>query len=353
MITDISIENFKALKELNLNGLNRISLVSGRNNVGKSTLLEALFLYMDHLAVDSFGKLSMFRGTIAMGANGLWNPLFYQMNTQNPIIISVKDDGEFGKLKYERDDSYLPNNISGISESSIAHFRAENNASYSLGFTYIKGNYNEKGHFSLNNSNGVLREVTTSLPGNEAVRMKQTQFMGTRRNAGFDYLVNQLGSMELQGEKKLLINALKEMDPSIEDVLTLSVQGLTQIYIRTDGRLVPLYYAGDGIYELVGICLAIEEQKNGLVLIDELETGLHYSMYEQLWKTIDYISERFNCQVIATTHSYELISAVTGGLSSLQDFSYYRIGKEDNISVAHRYDYDMLDSALKSDMEVR
>lgn len=105
--------------------------------------------------------------------------------------------------------------------------------------------------------------------------------------------------------------------------------------------------------KLLQVCIAAMELKDGLLLIDEIETGLHYSMYGKLWAILDKISTASNCQIIATTHSYEMISAVQGNVINGNDFAYYRIGHEKQGHIAYRYDLDMLGSALESDMEVR
>ena len=86
MIQRIEIENYKAYKKLNMDDLRRITLISGKNNIGKSTLLEAVFLHIDHNAADSFIKVNGFRGVNATGALSVWNPLFYQMDTTKTIF---------------------------------------------------------------------------------------------------------------------------------------------------------------------------------------------------------------------------------------------------------------------------
>ncbi len=50
MITALHAENFKSLQDLHLDELRRINLVSGSSGVGKSSLLEALFLYKEHVS---------------------------------------------------------------------------------------------------------------------------------------------------------------------------------------------------------------------------------------------------------------------------------------------------------------
>ena len=350
MINDVSIENFKTLKSIELTNLKRITLVSGRNNIGKSTFLEAIFLYMDHSAGESFGKLNGLRGGYNNSAESLWGSLFYQMETNNAIQISIKDDENYGQLKYCRDNNYLPSTINGLSEEVLAHFRMNTKEAYSLFYSYKENGYCEEGHFSFD-GNSILRDMKTSLPGNELKPMKPTIYKASYRD--YLYLVNELGNIELAGEKDILIKALKEMEPSIDDILTISVKGIVQLYIKTNGKLMPIQYAGDGIIKVLGICLSIMSRKNGIVLIDELENGLHYSMYGKLWRMLDHISKSSNCQVIATTHSYELISSVRNSIKNMNDFCYYRIGKSKEETVSFRYDYSMLDAALESEMEVR
>lgn len=76
-------------------------------------------------------------------------------------------------------------------------------------------------------------------------------------------------------------------------------------------------------------------------------------MYEKLWTVIDRISREVNCQVIATTQSYELIAASKSCFENKDDFVFYRLGKiNDNVS-SFRFDHEMLHSALESEMEVR
>ena len=92
MIRNISIENFRGFESIDISDMNRITLISGRNNVGKSSILEALFLVMDHSSSDSFAKIGGFRGSITGGAASLWNPLFYQLDTEREIRLCIKDD---------------------------------------------------------------------------------------------------------------------------------------------------------------------------------------------------------------------------------------------------------------------
>ena len=96
------------------------------------------------------------------------------------------------------------------------------------------------------------------------------------------------------------------------------------------------------------------DARDGILLVDEIDTGFHYSMYKDLWKIVSDVSRDYNCQVIATTHSYEsIIGAIEGLEDSPEEFSFYRLGFDKDGLKAFRSNYDLLKSALRSNMEVR
>ena len=234
----------------------------------------------------------------------------------------------------------------------LAAFRLVTKNTYSLLYLYDEENYHEEGHFFLNGTN-ALREIKSSLPGNELKILPVTRWLNTTVTRLSDAVLNDIGNLELKGKKAEVVTILQELDPAIEDIMTLSIQGVPQLYLKTAGKHIPIQYAGDGVMKLLQVCIAAMELKDGLLLIDEIETGLHYSMYGKLWAILDKISAVSNCQIIATTHSYELISAVRGNILNESDFSYYRIGHGRKGHTAYRYDLNMLDSALEAEMEVR
>ena len=352
MIKQMTIENFRGFESVSISDMSRITLVSGRNNVGKSSLLEALFLMMDHTSSDSFAKISGFRGSTLGGVTSLWEPLFYQLDTDREIRICVEDDEKSSCLLYRKDKDYLPYIVNGVPEDVLAVFRQVANSYYSLFFSYDSGAYHDEGHFLLNGVT-ALREIKTNLSGNEIRILPKTRWLNSTVTRLSDNVLNDIGNLELKGRKEDVIAILRELDQDIEDIMTLSIQGVTQLYLKVAGKPIPIQYTGDGVLKLLQTCIAAMEMQGGLLLVDEIETGFHYSMYGKLWSILDKISAVSKCQVIATTHSYEMISAVQGNISHKEDFSYFRIGHNKQGHAAYRYDLNMLESALGAEMEVR
>ena len=108
---------------------------------------------------------------------------------------------------------------------------------------------------------------------------------------------------------------------------------------------------------LSSIALAIGSTRNGVVLVDEIENGLHHSVMKKVWGGIAQFAREFNVQVFATTHSWECIRSAHEAFSEdeLYDFRLHRLERiKDTDDVrAVTYDQETLDIALKKELEVR
>ena len=357
MLSNLKIENFRGIQELSIKDMRRLVLLSGNNNVGKSSVLEAVFFMMDHLSTESFNHMNGFRG-LNVPTNGvsLWEPLFYQMNPNNVIKIQATRDEDVLTLSYTKDDSYIPALNGGIPKNVAGSFQSSAKRNYTLRFDFrVEGSidYSEVGHYTTSES-GMLREVADDNGEKQFMQLTYTSFVNNSFVRTDRALLDRMGKAEINGEKEKLIGFLQRIDPSISDIVTLSINGIPQLYINTNKKLLPVQFSGDGINKLLYIVLSIMDAKNGILLVDEIDTGFHYSMYKDLWKMVSDVSHDYNCQVIATTHSYEnIIGAVEGVKDYPEDFSYYRLGYDKDGLKSFRSSYDLLKSALRSDMEVR
>ncbi|MBE6029406.1 MAG: DUF2813 domain-containing protein [Clostridiales bacterium] len=357
MLSNLTIENFRGIQKLNIEDMRRLVLLSGKNNVGKSSVLEAVFFMMDHLSPDSFNRMNVFRG-LNTPTNGvsLWEPLFFQMDPDNTIKIQATRGEDTLKLIYSKDDSYIPAQNGGLPQDAVGSFQSSAKRDYTLRFDFqMKGSvdYSELGHFTTSN-NGMLREIYDETGNKQLMSLTYTSFVNNNFVRTDRAILDRMGKAEIKGEKRKLIEFLNYIDPSISDIVTLSVNGIPQLYINTNNKLLPVQFSGDGINKMLYIVLSIMDAKDGIVLIDEIDTGFHHSMYKVLWEIVADVSRDYNCQVIATTHSYEnIIGAIEGVSSCPEDFSFYRLGYDKEGLKSFRSSYDLLKSAIRSDLEVR
>ena len=357
MIESIQFQNFRGFSKLRMDDVKQITLISGMNNVGKSSILDGLFLFLDHVAPESFAKLNSFRGFPPVSEpKYLWEPVFHNLNTDEPVQIELKMDGSPANLCYSRDESYIVPEDAGIPRNVLNQFISSTQTSYSLKFQYSFGDYKEIGHF-VANSSGLLRNIDTTLEGNRILSMPFTQFINSIIVHNGGDLTTWIGDVELNGRKDELIEILRLIEPSISDITTIMTStGGAQIYVKSNGSLLPIKLAGDGLNNFLFIVLSIMAHPNSLILIDEIETGIHYSAYEDLWKTISTTAKKYNCQIIATTHSYECIVGAIDGIEKsdlTNSFCYFRIDRENKNSMAYRYSDELLRTAVDTNLEVR
>jgi AAA15 family ATPase/GTPase len=120
-------------------------------------------------------------------------------------------------------------------------------------------------------------------------------------------------------------------------------------------RLLPLQMMGDGLGRLLTLLLSIISSEDGFVMVDEIESGLHFSVMAKVWSAIAQIAREKNVQVFATTHSWECLKAAHESFSQsgIYDFRLHRLDRVDDLVTSTTYDKDMIETALSSGMELR
>ena len=359
MINSITFENFRGLKRLELPELSQITLLTGRNNAGKSSILEGVFLFMGHTDGDSFRKICVFRGLpTSLQPSILWNPAFYGLNTDNSIHFTVKLDGESSDLRYERDDNYIPASIDTRNQITFNQFTASTRSTYTMKFHYEQGKYTEDGSISMNDK-GILTTVNTNQHNNNVHFLPVARYIGDALRDDVSItssIIEWIGDLEMKGEKHRIVDVLKIIEPDLSDLLVISNHGQIQLFVKILDQPMPIKLAGDGLYRLLYILLAILEKPNSILLIDEVGTGFHYSMLETLWKIVATAAKESGCQVIATTHSYECIQSAISGITDAgmdDKFCMYRVERKEGINRAFRYDGELTRFAVATNMEVR
>lgn len=358
MIQSVTFQNFRGFKHLELPDLAPITLLSGKNNAGKSTVLEGLFLFGGHGDPKCFEKISSFRSLpLIPDFDILWKPLFHQLNVDDPIRISVQLEHNV-ELTYYREDSYSPQlqDFKGMAPDVLNRFISSAQSGYTLGFQFAqKGtSYTETGHF-VAAPDGFAVNMSTSLPNNQRMLLPLMQMINSTITA-FYSPVELFGKLELNGRKRNVLNILRKMDPSLSDITAISANGQSQLYGNMGGKLLPMRLAGDGMNRLLIIMLSIMENPNSIILIDEIENGFHYSMFPVIWEAIAHTAQESNSQVIATTHSYECVAGAVEGMEKADmkdDFCFFRLAQEKNGRHAYRFSSDVIRTALDAEMEVR
>jgi AAA15 family ATPase/GTPase len=109
VIKNIRIQNFRYFEELKISGFDKINLISGKNNIGKTALLEALFLNSKPRPDTIFllrqirRESSKFRQSLP---ENTWNYFFFEENKNNPIEIeAILENDSSKKIEVFVDES--------------------------------------------------------------------------------------------------------------------------------------------------------------------------------------------------------------------------------------------------------
>jgi len=198
-------------------------------------------------------------------------------------------------------------------------------------------------------------EVVVDLdsPTNYKEDMKGV-FVNSRTVSFGGDIATRFNNIQIKKQVKGIIEVLRHIEPNLKS-LTLSKDGVVYCDIGLD-QLLPINVMGDGMFRLFSIIVTIFDTQNGIVLIDEIENGFHYSSQEILWNSILKAANEFNVQIIASTHSMECVRAfvsISARSFRKDNIRLFRIEKvKDDINVIS-YDNKVLTSALESDWEVR
>jgi predicted ATPase len=318
MLPSIEVVGFRTFDNLKISGFGRINLIVGRNNVGKSSLLDGIQLFAaGHAAPNKIRSLLRRRDEYA-----------YQT-------------GDDAQLNFQRLFHASRAQPSGR-RFSISNAEGEHRLDVALELTR-----------RIDGPDGSPARIVVKSDGSEAELDDDTQdalvvdFDGTRRIHTVERLrrVSRFApepetrgphlapcqyvpargmpptempllydQVVLRAGEDDLIAALQIIEPTIERMSLIKAPGSlsTRIpLVRRTGKQEPetLKSMGDGMNRILEIALAIASARAGCFLVDEFENGVHYSVHEELWRFVFAAASILNTQVFATTHSWDCISA--------------------------------------------
>jgi ABC-type glutathione transport system ATPase component len=169
--------------------------------------------------------------------------------------------------------------------------------------------------------------------------------------------VKYFGELEAAKRQAEILPALQILEPRLRKLSLVPLAGESVLHGDIDGlpRLVPVPFMGEGMRRVLSIVLAIANAPGGVVLVDEIENGLHYSVQVDVWKAIARAARDADVQMFATTHSWECIEAAHHPFKEAgpYEFRYYRLDRRGTEITVKSLDERMLDAVEKSDLEVR
>ncbi len=354
MIVELTIENFRGIKHIKFDGLKGINIFVGKNNSSKTSILESIFLNIGAINPQLVPRINAFRELNKMD-DSTFRAFFYGFNINNPIKINTI----IKKPKQHRNLTITPNQTKGFKEKIINIKDIKSNENTSLYTQEIigldsklsfkessRGNFKVYKSYIKNTPNGL--EILQPQNYDEKIRAIYIN----PRTIIADGAVR-LSKIKLKKKEEHLIKILRNIEPKLR-----KIEILENNYIYADigkENLIPFNLLGDGINRLLAILLAIFDNENGVVLIDEIENGFHYMSLETLWRAVFKIAQEHNVQMFVTTHSWENINIFAKVYDELEynDITLHRIESKNGENLSVKYDNELLLQTLESEWELR
>lgn len=179
--------------------------------------------------------------------------------------------------------------------------------------------------------------------------------LGVRSSPGPGQNARQLSTLLKAKQDGDIIEALRILEPSVRRVEVLVESHEPSIYLDLGGdSLVPLTVSGEGMVRLFSIILGLVSARSGVLLIDEIDNGLHYSVMPGFWKLMDTLTEKHQVQVFATTHNDEILrSALETFADAPGTLGLFRIDRREDRHVMVGYSDEAKEAVLEVPFEVR
>lgn len=326
MFKNIRINSYRGLHDIKLMDLGQVNVLVGENNSGKTSVLEAIQLFADNDVLTNMISIAKKREAPlnAMVRNRLQSfdaflysfPMQYEQSRE--ICLESYSDiyGEcrvevYGEIYRE---AFYELELSEMEMRRYGAYCDENGK-----IRIIRGEYFFEKEGKTENSMFYFRETQAKPEINVNARsqrhpnLKQGSIMYI---SPMDIYTDKILSASLYKgmlveEKQRLLDLMCLFDDRIIGIETAVLNGRPATMIEMEGMgLVPISVFGDGLKKILTLASAVVKMRNGVILIDEFETGIHKRVLKQVAEWMLSVTKRYNVQVFLTTHSSDAIAAL-------------------------------------------
>ena len=380
MLESLKIEGFRGFQNFEMANLGRINLLVGKNNSGKTSILEAIqFLYVQN-NLDIFLETISYRGEFSWSESNRTKvfeichlfPGHEIVPSQEIIIIGSRESHQESVTISVKS---IPIQLSLFSDKNddLNNDNIFDDEEWNKLLLSIRWSQSQKPIEMELLANGTLaRDSIRRIASLSRISHKigidnqiELKFLTPFSLTSFD-MAALFDNIVLSPLEDLIIESLKIIEPKIERIASvvsgkyltsnnLGVRGGFLIKIKNHDQPIPIGSLGDGFWRMLGLVLAMVNLKNGILLVDEIDSGLHFTVMTDMWKVVWETAKKLNIQVFATTHSRDcwqsLAELITEEKITDNEITIQRIDREKSQSVI--FDPEEIVIAATSNLEVR
>lgn len=332
MLKNIDIKNYRAIKHISLNNFANINIFTGAANTGKSSILEAVY-FLCNINMDTLNNILKIRNFT--DEKDMFSTLFYDYNIKNNIKISGFIDRIItcfilprNNIVYDSLDNWL--NLININYDDDL---------FCVSYSAFLDN-NLKLQMQLN-SNDFSSDFSLDY---------SAEYLASFSN--YDTLKNNLAKILVNNSNKKLLNKyLNEFDSNIDDIMFIG--NIISISYKYLSNAVNIKSMGKGFYTYLTILSAVLSGSK-IIIIDEIENGIHFSLMKQIIDNIIKISKEKDIQFFISTHSKEFLEIFNNQIQKADiKIKLYNIYNKDNTINYIEYTKDQIYSMIYNQNEIR
>lgn len=315
MISDIKISNFRGIGDLELTGLKRVNLIIGGNNVGKTSLLEAI------VAGAAPGVVKLLPGLFRANSGKVAKRYFKWLLRDRESLSVIKIDGPGRRIE-----------LAMTSVASLVPKPGDDDVQEHGGIRFW--HQGKKSYF-------------------------KTRVVSVQHRAEDSIISNFADAVRSPENEKRMESLLNKLDPRIKSA-RLDLIDQDQVISLDVGlsERVPLSQLGQGTYRVMSMLADIMGSKPDLFLIDEIENGIHYTALPKIWRALAEIAEALDVQIFATTHSKECLAAAERVFfdedpEDKRELAVIQLMSVDENTIGRVLDEERVNDALEIDIELR
>ena len=371
-LSNVKIQNFRGISEICLDEFRSFNVLLGANNIGKTSILEAIFLLTGFGSPDLSVRLQNKRKYLVRGFSDLAY-LHHRLNIDAPIELSSENLDSMNRrtiiltaLRAEQNainttqkaenphEEYTQFSLPLSSTASV--FRAPR--ALKCDWKITNGSSEPISYSSILtvHPDGTLH-VDPKPDENVAKSIASNSILTWFPGPGASFNTEAVGNVIVNKKKTDLLNVLNRIDPTIQDI---SIDEDT-VYLDIGlEKMLPLNMFGSGLVRSIEIISHCISGNFMVLLIDEIENGLHYGAIGPFLESLLVLSQERNLQIFATTHSIGILEKFRDVLGD-EKFSGHRelaacytLAKDKQGTVrSYRYDYSQFDHCIKAGIEIR
>jgi len=304
------IEQYKIFKDFKIDKLNRINIFAGFNNTGKTTLLEAVYLLTKQNNLEAYFQYVKLKNKLSKLQITFMKEYFKQ---------DIKISGEFNEVK------------TNILIKKFIASDIDKKDDYSVSYQAISSIDGEEKKNTIHtfDINPLIRYV-------DGVELLCNSIFKSPYFYNKNEMIETYSKSLKSGEIDDIISFINEHIDS--NITGISHDGIDTFIVshKVSTNSPELTSYGEGLQRIFEIALAFLSCKNGVLLLDELETAIHYSLLVDFTKFIQELARKFNVQVFITSHSKECIDAFVDNKFNNSDINAYILKNTDG-KIDYRY----------------